>query len=206
MASVKIIDQSNKEVGDITLAPEVFEVEVKPEILHMAVRSHLAAIRSGTVGVKGWHDVRGGGKKPFRQKGTGRARAGSTRSPIWRGGAVIFGPQARDYSFKINRKVRALAMKMALSSRMAENSVKVVSDLALPEVKTKKFSEMANGLGLKKALIVVAEMDNNLRLSARNIPGITVVTDDTLNVYDILNHHQLVLTPKAVEKIEARLK
>ncbi len=205
MAVVKIVDQTNKEVGEITLAPEVFEAPVKPEILHLVVRQKLAARRSGTHAVKTRADVSGGGRKPWRQKGTGRARAGSTRSPLWRGGAVIFGPQPRDYTFKVNRKVRRLAMCMALSSRLADNGLTVVNSFDLPDFKTKHFAAVAQTLGLKKVLIVVDKEDNNLSLSARNIPGVTVLTQDRLNVYDVLRHPQLVMSESAVNLVQERL-
>ena len=152
MAVVKVIDQSNTEVGELTLAPEVFEVEVKPEILHLVVRQYRAGLRAGTHGTKNRALITGGGRKPWRQKGTGRARAGTTRSPLWRHGATVFGPQPRDYSFKVNKKVRQLAMKMALSSRLSGEKLTVVDKLELPEIKTKLFKQIAETLGLKKSL------------------------------------------------------
>lgn len=205
MAVVKVYDQDKKEAGEVTLAPEVFEVEVKPQILHLVVRAQLAAKRAGTHSVKTRAFVSGGGRKPFRQKGTGNARAGSNRSPIWRGGAVIFGPQPRDYSFKVNKKVRRLAMRMALSSRLAAETLLVVKGIELPEVKTKMFAKVAGTLGLDKALIVAPTEDQKLMLSARNIPGITLTTPDKLSVYEILKHKQLVLLEGAVEPVAARL-
>ena len=141
MAVVKMYDQDKKEAGEITLAPEVFEVEVRPEILNLVVRAYRAALRAGTHAVKTRALVSGGGKKPFKQKGTGNARQGSNRSPIMRGGAIIFGPQPRDYSFKVNRKVRSLALRMALSSRLVDNDLMVVKSIALPEAKTKHFAK-----------------------------------------------------------------
>lgn len=206
MAVVKILDQQKKEVGDITLPEDIFEVEVRPEILNLVVRSQLAAKRSGTVGVKNRTAISGGGKKPWRQKGTGRARVGSIRSPLWRGGAVAHGPQARDYSFKVNKKVRKLALKMALSSRLAEDNLMVVNSLQLPEIKTKGFTTIKDALGLKKVLIVIPEGDNNLELSARNVPGVKVMHQDSLNVYDVLRYPQLVLAPEVVENLQERLK
>lgn len=206
MAVVKIFDKSKQEVGEMELAPEIFEVEVKPEILNLVVRQKRAIQRAGTHGTKNRALITGGGRKPWRQKGTGRARAGSTRSPIWRHGATIFGPQPRDYGFKINKKVRKLALKMALSSRFAEENLMVVDDLALPEIKTKKFNEVLQTLGLKKVLIVVENEDNNLSLSARNIPGVKVLSQDRLNVYDLLLHPQLVLDKQAAQAVQERLK
>ncbi|MEZ0574628.1 50S ribosomal protein L4 [Halodesulfovibrio aestuarii] len=206
MAVVKLYDQNKAEAGEITLAPEVFEVEVKPEILNLVVRAQRAAKRAGTHAVKGRSDIRGGGAKPWRQKGTGRARAGSSRSPIWRGGAVTFGPQPRDYGFKVNKKVRRLAIKMALSSRLAGENLLVVNSIELPEVKTKLMAGVTEALGLNKALIVAKDLDEKLVLSARNLPGITVQSVEQLNVYDVLRHKQLVLLEGAVESVQERLK
>ncbi len=206
MAVVKVYDQDRTEKGEITLAPEVFEVAVRPEILHLVVRAQLAARRAGTHAVKTRAFVSGGGSKPWRQKGTGRARSGSNRSPIWRGGAIIFGPQPRDYSFKVNKKVRRLALRMALSSRLASDKLLVVKEITLPEVKTKLFARVAGALGLEKALIVTPEENRELLLSSRNLPGITLTTPDQLSVYEILRHKQLVLLEGAVEHVETRLK
>ncbi|GFM34341.1 50S ribosomal protein L4 [Desulfovibrio subterraneus] len=206
MAVVKVYDQNKQEAGDITLAPEVFEVEVKPEILNLVVRAQRAAMRAGTHATKTRAEVSGGGAKPWRQKGTGRARSGSSRSPIWRGGAIIFGPQPRDYGFKVNKKVRRLAMRMALSSRLAAESLMVVKGIELPEVKTKLMAEVVSKLGLGKALIIANGADEKLALSARNLPGITVQNVEQLNVYDVLRHKQLVLLEGAVEPVQERLK
>lgn len=204
MAVVKVYDQNKKEAGDITLASEVFEIEVRPEILNLVVRAQLAAKRAGTHATKTRTHVSGGGAKPWRQKGTGRARAGSNRSPIWRGGGVTFGPQPRDYSFKVNSKVRALALKMALSARLAGESLMVLKGIDLPEAKTKLFAKVADTLGLNKALIVTPDENTTLTLSARNIPGISFTTPAGLNVYDILKHKQLVLMENAVEPVQTR--
>ena len=210
MAVVKMYDQDKKEAGEITLAPEVFEVEVRPEILNLVVRAYRAALRAGTHAVKTRALVSGGGRKPFKQKGTGNARQGSNRSPIMRGGAIIFGPQPREYGFKINKKVRSLALRMALSSRLADNELMVVKGIELPEAKTKHFVKVAGSLGLSKALVVVAPEQGGegsvLALSARNIPGITLVTPDAVNVYEVLNHKQLVVLEGALPHLEARLK
>jgi len=206
MAVVKIVNQTNAEVGSIDLADEVFGVEVKPEVLNLVVRAQRAAKRAGTHAVKNRTAVSGGGSKPWRQKGTGRARAGTNRSPVWRGGGVVFGPTPRDYGFKINKKVRTLAMKMALSSRAADEKLTVVDKLELPEIKTKLVSEIAGNLGLRKALIVVSEPDNTLALSARNIEGLKILEASKLNVYDILRYPQLVMLQGAVESVQERLK
>ena len=205
MAMVKIYNQEKNVVGEMDVAEDIFSVEIKPEILHFVVRAYRAAKRSGTVGVKNRAIIRGGGKKPWKQKGTGRARAGTVRSPLWTGGAVTHGPQARDYSFKVNKKVRRLALKMALSSRFIQEDMVIVDSLQMAEIKTKNFLSMRDQLGLKKVLIVLPEEDKNLSLSARNVPGVQVTTQDALNVYDILRHPQLVIEQGAVEKLQERL-
>ncbi len=206
MATAKIFNQENLEVGDIALPDEIFQTEVRPEILHMVVRAHLAALRAGTVGVKTRSLARGGGKKPWRQKGTGRARSGSSRSPIWRGGAVVHGPVARDYSFKVNKKVKKLAMKMALTARFVENKMTVVDDFELPEVKTKNFVALQDRFGLKKALIITKGDCKNLSLSARNVQGIEVKTQDKVCTYDILSRPHLVIESGAIDLMQERLK
>ena len=209
MALMKVYDQNMQEAGEVTLAPEVFEVEVRPEILNLVVRAYRNALRAGTHAVKTRAFVSGGGKKPFKQKGTGNARQGSNRSPIMRGGAIIFGPQPRDYSFKVNKKVRALALRMALSSRVADGLM-VVKGIELAEAKTKLFAGVAKNLGLTKALVVAPVEDNgvnaNLALAARNLPGITLVTPDAVTVYDVLNCKQLVVLEGALTHLEERLK
>ena len=204
MAVVKIYDQDKKEAGEVTLASDVFEVEVRPEILNLVVRAQLAAKRAGTHATKTRAFVSGGGVKPWKQKGTGRARSGSNRSPVWRGGAIVFGPAPRDYSLKVNSKVRALALKMALSSRLADNTLMVVKGIELPEAKTKLFAKVAGTLGLEKALIIAPEENATLTLSSRNIPGITLTTPERLSVHEILKHKQLVLLEGAVEPVQAR--
>lgn len=204
MATVKVYDQERKESGDITLAPEIFEIEPRPEILNFVVRSQMAANRSGTHSAKTRGQVSGGGVKPWKQKGTGRARAGSNRSPIWRGGAIIFGPQPRDYGFKVNKKIRNLALRMALSDRLATDQLLIVNDIQLENPKTKLFANVAKNLQLDKALIILADKDENLERASNNYPGITTVTPDQLSVWEILKHKQLVIMEKAVEKIETR--
>jgi large subunit ribosomal protein L4 len=206
MATVNILDQNNRQVGSIELAPEVFEVAVRPEILHLVVRAQLAAKRSGTHAAKTRGQVSGGGRKPWRQKGTGRARAGSIRSPLWRHGAVLFGPTPRSYEFKVNRKVRRLALRMALSSRLSENNLVVVDAIELPAPKTKDFVAVAKGLGLEKALIVVKDAGNTLALSARNVPGIKLLPAERLNVYDVLQYPKLVMLEGALRDVQERLK
>ena len=206
MAQVTIYDQTKQEAGSVTLSPEIFEVPVRPEILNLVVRAQRAELRAGTHSTLTRSMMKGGGAKPFRQKGTGRARAGSNISPIWRGGAVTFGPQPRDYSFKVNKKVWRLALKMALSSRVADEQLMVVKGIVLPEAKTKHFAKVKADLGFgKKTLVVATEQDEALFLSARNIPGVLVMTAEQLNVYDVLNHPQLVVLESALERVVARL-
>ncbi len=205
MLSAKVYSQDNQEVGAIDLQENIFSVSVRPELMHQAVRAHRAAVRSGTVGVKNRALISGGGRKPWRQKGTGRARAGSGRSPLWRGGAVIHGPKARDYSIKLNKKVRRLALKMALSTKYAQDKLQIVDKIELNRIRTKDFVDIKNNLGLKKPLIVTAEKSNNLELSARNVPGVEVVTHDSINVYEVLKHQELVIDKQAVEKLQERL-
>jgi len=206
MAKLQIIDQNNMKVGDIELAPEVFEVEIQPEILNLVVRSQRAAKRQGTHATKNRALITGGGRKPWRQKGTGRARAGSSRSPLWRGGATTFGPQPRDYSFKVNKKVRKLALQMALSSRVSEEKLRVVNTIELAEIKTKAFVEIAEKLGLGKTLIVAKDADEKLVLSARNMPHIKVIEADKLNVYDVLLYPELIMLEAAAQDVQERLK
>lgn len=204
MATVKVYDQNKQESGEVTLASDVFEIEVRPEILHLVARAQMAARRAGTHKVKTRAFVSGGGAKPWKQKGTGRARAGSNRSPVWRGGAIVFGPSPRDYSFKVNSKVRALALKMALSSRLAAENLLVVRGISLPEAKTRHFAKVAGDLGLTKALIVASAENESLVRSSRNIPGLTMTTVERLSVLEILRHKQLVLLEDAVEPVQAR--
>ncbi len=206
MAQVTIYDQTKQEAGSVTLSPEVFEVPVRPEILNLVVRAQRAEARSGTHATLTRSLMAGGGAKPWRQKGTGRARAGSNISPLWRGGAVTFGPQPRDYSFKVNKKVWRLALKMALSARVAEEQLMVVKGITLPEAKTKHFAKVKTDLGFgKKTLVVALEQEESLFLSARNIPGVLVLTPEQLNVYDVLNHPHLVVLEDALERVVARL-
>ncbi len=205
MAQVTIYDQNKKTAGSIDLSPEVFEVAVRPEILNLVVRAQRASWRAGTHATLTRSLMQGGGAKPWRQKGTGRARAGSNISPVWRGGAVTFGPQPRDYSFKVNKKVWRLALRMALSSRLAGEKLLVVNTISLPEVKTKHFIKVKEAFGLGKTLVVAPADNTALALSARNVPGVTVLTPEQLNVYDILNHNHLVLLEGVVERVTARL-
>ncbi|MCJ2163055.1 MULTISPECIES: 50S ribosomal protein L4 [unclassified Pseudodesulfovibrio] len=206
MAKIQVVDQNNVKVGDFELAPEVFEVEIMPEILNQVVRAQRASHRQGTHATKTRSMKSGGGRKPWRQKGTGRARAGSNRSPLWRGGAVTFGPQPRDYDIKVNKKVRKLALRMALSSRVSEAKMTVVNTIDLSEIKTKAFAQIAEKLGMTKTLIVAKNADKNLELSARNMPHIKVIEADKLNVYDVLLYPELIMLEAAAQDVQERLK
>ena len=206
MPNVSVFDAAGKKVEDLALSEAIFGITPNVPAMHLMVVSYLANQRQGTQSTLTRSEVSGGGKKPWRQKGTGRARAGSNRSPVWRGGAILFGPQPRKYDFKVNKKIRKLALRMALSSRLAGDNLLVVKGFDLPEAKTKVFAKIAGNLGLSKALIIAPEESRNLVLSSRNLPGITLTTPDQLSVYEILKHKQLVLLEGAVEPVETRLK
>jgi large subunit ribosomal protein L4 len=205
MAVLKVYDQDYQEAGEITLPAEVFEVPARPEILHLVVRSQLAARRAGTHSTLSRSMMKGGGAKPWKQKHTGRARAGTGISPLWRGGAILFGPHPRKYDFKVNKKVRGLAMKMALSASLASENLLVLKGIELAEAKTRHFAAVADTLGLTKALLVLPRADQTLERASRNIRGITLCTPEDLSVYDILKHRQLVLMEGAVEGVIRRL-
>ena len=207
MATVDVVTVKNSRAGSIELPPAVFEVKVKPDLFHAEVRRQLAARHTGTHSSKNRHMVSGGGSKPWRQKGTGRARQGSTRSPQWSGGGVVFGPVPRSYDHSLSKKVRRAALRCALSLRQQESAITVVDELALAEFKTKRVAEIltALGLGEQSVLIVIAEADEKVETSARNLPRVGVIRAEGLNVYDVLRHTRLVLTKAAVEAIEARL-
>ena len=200
-----VLNTQGKETGrKVVLSDAVFGVEANDHAIYLDVKQYLADQRQGTHKSKQRNEVAGSTRKLKRQKGTGGARAGSIKSPLFPGGGRIFGPQPRDYSFKVNSKVRALAMKMALSSRLAAENLLVVKGIELPEAKTKHFAKVAGTLGLNKALIVTAEESEVLTRSARNIPGITLTTPDRLSVLEILRHKQLVLLEGAVAPVQAR--
>ena len=203
-----VIDVQNitgKQISQIELADDVFNVPVKSSVLHEVVTMQLANRRSGTAAVKHRSDVRGSGKKLFRQKGTGRARRGNIKSPLLRGGGVVFGPDQRDYSYKPPKKVRKLALKMALSSKLRENELVVLDQFELDEIKTKKFVDVLEVLKLDNALIVTDKHNDHLELSSRNVPDVKVLRNEGLNVYDILKHRVLVLLEPAVKNIEGKL-
>ena len=191
-----------KEVGTIDLSDAVFGVEVNEHLLHMAVVSQLANKRQGTQKAKTRSEVRGGGRKPWRQKGTGHARQGSTRAPQWTGGGVVFAPTPRDYSVKMNKKERRLALKSALTSRVQENKLIVLDELKLDEVKTKAMQNVLNNLNVSKAMVVLADNDANVVLSARNIPGVITALPNTINVYDVLKYNTVILTKASAAAIE----
>jgi large subunit ribosomal protein L4 len=203
-----VIDVQNitgKQISQVELADDVFNVPVKSSVLHEVVTMQLANRRAGTAAVKHRSDVRGSGKKLFRQKGTGRARRGNIKSPLLRGGGVVFGPDQRDYSYKPPKKVRKLALKMALSSKLRENQLVVLDQFELDEIKTKKFVDVLKVLKLESALIVTDKHNDHLELSSRNVPDVKVLRNEGLNVYDILKHRILVLLEPAVKNIEGRL-
>jgi large subunit ribosomal protein L4 len=202
MANVKVYNIEGKEVGSLELNDAVFGVEINDHLVHMAVVSQLANKRQGTQSAKTRAEVSGGGKKPWRQKGTGHARQGSTRSPQWKGGGVVFAPKPRDYSFKMNKKEKALAIKSALTSRVNESKIFILDEFKLDEIKTKKVKAVLDSLKVEKALIVLEEKNDNVQLSARNLPKVRTVISNSINVYDILKYDTLVLTKDAVAKIE----
>jgi large subunit ribosomal protein L4 len=202
MAKVSVYNMEGKEVGTIDLSDAVFGVNVNKHLVHMAVVQQLANKRQGTQKAKTRSEVRGGGRKPWRQKGTGRARHGSTRSPLWTGGGVIFAPAPRDYSFKMNKKEKRLALKSALTSRALDGKLIVLDELKFDEIKTKQFQAVMDSLKVTKALVVISDNDENVVKSARNIPKIKTAQPNTINVYDIMRGDTLILTKDAVAKIE----
>jgi len=207
MGSVEVMTIENKKAGSLELSPGIFEAKVKPDLLHAEVRRQLARRRAGTHSTKNRSTVSGGGAKPWRQKGTGRARQGTTRAPQWAGGGAVFGPVPRSYEHKLPKKVRSAALRSALSLRCGEGAITVVDALPLDEFKTRRVREMLGALALadKSVLIVIDGADEKLERSARNLPGVAVVRVAGLNVYDVLRHESLLLTRGAVAGIEARL-
>ena len=202
MANVSVYNIEGKEVGSIELNDAVFGVEVNEHLVHMAVVNQLANNRQGTQSAKTRSEVSGGGRKPWRQKGTGHARQGSTRSPQWTGGGVVFAPKPRDYSFKMNKKEKRIALLSALSSKVADNKIVVLDAFNLDEVKTKKFAEVMSNLKVDKALVVIEGENKNVVLSGRNIPTVKVTATNEINTYDVLKYTTLVVTKAAVEKLE----
>ena len=202
MANVSVYNMEGKEVGTIELNDAIFGVKINEHLVHMAVVQQLANNRQGTQKAKTRSEVSGGGRKPWRQKGTGHARQGSTRAPQWKGGGVVFAPVPRDYSFKLNKKEKRAALKSALTSRVLDGKLIVLDELKLDEIKTKKFKAVMDNLKVSKALVVLADNDKNVFMSARNLPAIKTTLTSTINVYDILKGDTLVLTKDAVAKIE----
>jgi large subunit ribosomal protein L4 len=205
MPAIDVQNIKGKQISQVELADDVFGIAVKSSVLHEVVTMQLSNRRSGTAAVKHRSDVRGSGKKLFRQKGTGRARRGDIKAPLLRGGGVVFGPDKRNYSYKVPKKVRKLALKMALSSKLRENELVVLEQFELDEIKTKKMVDVLKTLKLKSALIVTEKHNDHLELSARNVPDVKVIRSEGLNVYDILKYRMLVLLEPAVKNIEGRL-
>ena len=202
MANVSVYNMEGNEVGSIELNDAVFGVEVNEHLVHMAVVQQLANKRQGTQKAKTRSEVRGGGRKPWRQKGTGHARQGSTRAPQWTGGGVVFAPVPRDYSFKINKKEKRAALKSALTSRVEAQKFVVLDELKLEAIKTKDFVKVLNNLNVSKALVVMGDKDLNVEKSAANVPDVKTTLTSTLSVYDILKYDTVITTKAAVEKIE----
>ena len=202
MANVSVLNMEGKEVGSMELNDAVFGVEINEHLVHQAVVLQLANNRQGTQKAKTRSEVRGGGRKPWRQKGTGHARQGSTRSPQWTGGGVVFAPVPRDYSFKMNKKEKRAALKSALTSRVEENKFIVVDELNFDEIKTKKFQAVLNNLNVNKALVVLEDGNKNVEISAKNIPDVKTAHTNTINVYDILKYNTVIATKAVVAAIE----
>ena len=202
MANVSVYNMEGKEVGTLELNDAVFGVEVNEHLVHLAVVAQLANKRQGTQKAKTRSEVSGGGRKPWRQKGTGHARQGSTRSPQWKGGGIVFAPTPRDYTIRLNKKEKRAALKSALTSRVQDNKFIVVDEFKFDEIKTKKFQNVMDNLKVSKALVVLADNDQNTVLSARNIAGVKTAQAGTINVYDILKYNTVVATKAAVASIE----
>ena len=202
MPKANVYNMAGQQVGEVELSEGVFGVEPNEPAVHAVVVNHLANCRQGTQSALTRAEVSGGGKKPWRQKGTGHARQGSTRAPQWTHGGIVFAPKPRDYSYRVNRKLKRLALKSALSAKAASGDLLVVDNLALDEIKTKKFQAVMDNLKVKKALVVIADNDEKITMSARNIPTVKTALVNSINVYDILKGDTLVLTRDAVAKIE----
>mgnify|MGYP003302054912 FL=1 len=202
MANVSVYNMEGKEVGTMELNDAVFGVEVNEHLVHAVVVAQLANKRQGTQKAKTRSEVSGGGRKPWRQKGTGHARQGSTRAPQWTGGGVVFAPTPRDYTIKLNKKERRLALKSVLTAKVQENKFIVLDELKLDEIKTKKFQAVLNNLNVNKAMVVLNENDKNVVMSAKNIPNVITAQTNTINVYDILKYNTMIVTKAAVETIQ----
>ncbi len=204
MPTVDLYNNSNEVIGQLELRDDIFGIPANPHLLHEVVLYQLAKRRAGTAKTKQRSEVRGGGKKPWRQKGTGRARAGTTRSPLWRGGGTTHGPQPRNYELKVPKKVRRLALKMALSQKVSEQQFKVLDNLGLEQIRTKDFAQILDRFQVKKTLVLTPREDEVIEKSARNIPNVKVLRSEGLNVYDLLNYRTILLTQDTIEKIEER--
>lgn len=202
MANVKVYNMEGAAVGSLELNDAVFGVEINEHLMHMAVVGQLANKRQGTQSAKTRAEVSGGGAKPWKQKGTGHARQGSTRSPQWTGGGVVFAPKPKEYSLKMNKKEKAAAIKSALTSKVADEKFFVIEDIAVPEIKTKTIAGMLKGLNLDKALVITAEKNENVIASAKNIPDVRTVESGSINVFDIMKYDAVVIAKDAVKKIE----
>lgn len=205
MAAVDVLNRSGEKVSEVNLPDEIFTIPVKKSVLHDVVRMQLASRRLGTAVAKGRSEVAGSTRKLYRQKGTGNARSGGINSPLRRGGGVIFGPLQKSYDHKVNKKVKSLAMKMALSSKFQNNELFVINSFGLDQIKTKELLTVTRNLGLKKVLIITNEEDRNLFLSAQNLPGLKVLKTEGLNVYDLLKYDNLLLVESSIQAIEGRL-
>lgn len=205
MPTVDIYSIDRTIIGQLELSDNVFAVPVKPQVMHEVVLYQLAKRRAGTVQTKGRSDVAGGGKKPWRQKGTGRARAGTSRSPVWRGGGTIHGPHPRSYEMRVPKKVRRLALKMALSQKLLDQELTVLDKLEMERIRTKDFVAVLSRFDLRKTLVVLPHRDETVEKSARNIPNVKVLRSEGLNVYDLLDYHNVLLTQECIGKIEETL-
>ncbi len=205
MAVVDVQSQTGEKISQTDLNNAIFNINVKSSVMHEVVTMQLANRRSGSAAVKHRSDVRGSGRKLFRQKGTGRARRGNIKSPLLRGGGVVFGPDPKSYSYKVPKKVKRIALKMALSTKFQENNLVVIDQFELEQIKTREFLKVVNALNIKDALIITGKKNKNLELSSRNIPNIKVLCSKGLNVYDILKYKKLILLKSSIEDIEGRL-
>lgn len=205
MPTVDLYNTNHEVVGQLNLKDEIFAVPVNIHVLHQVVLYQLAKRRGGTAKVKGRSEVAGGGRKPRRQKGSGRARAGTSRSPLWRGGGTIHGPQPRSHEIKVPKKVRKLALKMALTQKLLDQELKVLDQLALERIKTKDFAAVLDRMQLDKTLVVIPAQNEKVEKSARNLPRVKVLRSEGLNVYDLLNYHDVLMTRETIDKIEESL-
>jgi len=205
MAVADVFNIEKKKVAKLELNDAVFGAELNDAVIYDVIKMQMAARRSGTASTKTRHDVSGGGKKPWRQKGTGRARAGTTRSPIWRGGGIVFGPHPRDYSYSIPKKIRRKALICALSMKLKQDKMLILKDFPMGKISTREFKGVVDLFGLKKALFVLDKDNTNLQKSSRNIKNIKMIRSEGINVYDILNHEHLVLLEPSIKKLEGAL-